>query len=74
MPYAAKARVPVDRTRAEIQALLDKRGVVGFWSSDEPEKGMIGFFLGQSAHQDDGAPSRLLNRTGSLPGIPGSCA
>jgi hypothetical protein len=40
MPYAAKTRVPVDRTRAEIQALLDKRGVMRFWSSDEPEKGM----------------------------------
>jgi hypothetical protein len=25
MPYAAKTQVPVDRTRAEIEALLAKR-------------------------------------------------
>jgi hypothetical protein len=45
MPYAIKTKVQIIDTQAQIQRLLQKRGVNRFWSSDEPDKGAIGFFL-----------------------------
>jgi hypothetical protein len=46
MAYAEKTKVAVAETRDEIQRLLSKRGAERFFFTDEPDKAVIGFFLG----------------------------
>lgn len=43
MTYASKSRVPVDRSRSEIERLLAKHGADQFINGWEADRAMIGF-------------------------------
>lgn len=45
MAYAVNTKVPTDRTRLEIEALLRKAGAFRIVHVDEPELGTVMFFL-----------------------------
>ena len=46
MTYATDTRVPIQRTKHEIQALLAKHGADRFYCAEEPERAQVGCFLG----------------------------
>jgi hypothetical protein len=44
--YAARTKVPADRTRIEIETLMRKRGADQFFSGGDSERAMLAFRLG----------------------------
>ena len=43
MPYAAQTKVPISRTKTEIEELLAKHGAVGFAYATESDRALIAF-------------------------------
>ena len=43
MPYAAQSRVPISKTKTDIEELLGKHGAVGFGYVTEGDRAMIAF-------------------------------
>jgi hypothetical protein len=46
MPYAKRTRVPADRTRLEIEALMTRRGADQFFSGADGARAVLAFRVG----------------------------
>ena len=45
MPYAARTRVPISRTKTDIEELLAKHGATGFAYATEGDRSMVAFSM-----------------------------
>ncbi len=45
MPYAARTRVPISRTKTDIEELLVKHGAMGFAYATEGDRSLVAFSM-----------------------------